>query len=140
MKNVKTPPVPLDAFNKISEGTSIDGEVNSAGDIRIDGKVKGTLRSKAKVVIGSSGEVDGDVDCHSADVHGQVTGKLKVKDILYLKSTSRIKGDINTQKLVIESGAVFDGNCVMSDKLKSGNGEKSAPTITTRPEPTSATV
>jgi cytoskeletal protein CcmA (bactofilin family) len=86
--------------------------------------VKGTLRSKAKVVVGTSGEVDGDINCHSADVHGQVTGTLKVRDILYLKSTSRISGDIITKKLVIESGAVFDGNCSMSDAQGEANGEK----------------
>lgn len=126
MKNGKAPAIPLDAFNKISEGTTIEGEVNTSGDIRIDGKVKGTLRSKAKVVVGTSGEVDGDINCHSADVHGQVTGTLKVRDILYLKSTSRINGDIFTKKLVIESGSVFDGNCSMSDEQAEANGERTS--------------
>lgn len=138
MKNGKMPTVPLDAFNKISEGTVIEGEINSSGDIRIDGKVKGTLRSKSKVVIGTSGEVDGDISCHSADVHGFVTGKLKVRDILYLKSTARISGDILSKKLVIESGAVFDGNCSMSDPSIT-NGEKTS-VLSEQEEPATATV
>jgi cytoskeletal protein CcmA (bactofilin family) len=132
MKNGKTTPVPLDAFNKISEGTSIQGDINTAGDIRIDGKVKGTLRSKAKVVVGTSGEVEGDVNCHSADVHGFVKGVLRVRDILYLKATSRINGDIFTKKLVIESGAVFDGKCSMGDQPSAHNGER--PELVPQPE------
>jgi cytoskeletal protein CcmA (bactofilin family) len=136
MKNGKTDQIPLDAFNKISEGTFIQGEVNSAGDIRIDGKVKGTLRSKAKVVIGTSGEVEGDLNCHSADIHGLINGTVRVRDILYLKSTSRISGDIFSKKLVIESGAVFDGKCSMSDVPEATNGETSA----TISQPTEAEV
>lgn len=123
MKNGKPSVAPIDAFNKISEGTRIDGEINSTGDIRIDGKVSGTVSSKAKVVVGTSGEVEGDVNCHSADVLGHIKGTINVRDILYLKSTSRISGDIQTKKLVIESGAVFDGTCSMSDIPKSANGE-----------------
>lgn len=101
------------AVNLISEGTIIDGEINSNGDIRIDGMVTGTVRSKSKVVIGSTGKVKGEIYCESADVLGSIEGSIEVKGILYLKTSASISGEINTGKLVVESGAVFNGICRM---------------------------
>lgn len=104
------------SINIISEGTEIQGEVNSNGDIRIDGKLTGIVNSKEKVVVGSPGKVDGDINCQSADILGYVSGTVKATEILYLKSSARIEGDITAAKLVIESGAVFNGNCQMIGK------------------------
>ncbi len=101
------------AVNLISEGTNIAGEINSNGDIRIDGTVTGTVRSKSKVVIGTTGKVEGEIFCESADVLGSIEGSIEIKGILYLKSSARINGEIQTGKLVVESGAVFNGICRM---------------------------
>lgn len=104
--------------NLISEGTEIQGEIQCKGDIRVDGKLSGVVRSQAKVVIGSTGSIEGDVYCQSADVHGRIEGTINVKDILYLKSSARIDGDITTNKLVVESGAIWNGTCSMGNKAK----------------------
>jgi cytoskeletal protein CcmA (bactofilin family) len=101
--------------NLISQGTSILGEITSQSDIRIDGQVEGTIRSESKVVVGASGKVNGDIICASADILGHVNGTITCKDILFLKSTAHIDGDITTNKLVVESGAVFNGNCKMGE-------------------------
>lgn len=101
------------AVNLISEGTEIQGEIHSNDDIRIDGTLKGVVHSKSKVVIGSTGKVDGEVYCQSADVLGKLEGTVNVEDILFLKASARIEGDIKTGKLVVESGATFDGKCHM---------------------------
>lgn len=106
------------AVNLISEGTEIQGEVQCKGDIRVDGKHSGVIRSQAKVVIGSTGMVDGDVHCQSADIHGRIEGTITAKDILYLKSSARIEGDITTNKLVVESGAMWNGTCSMGNEKK----------------------
>lgn len=103
----------LNAANRICEGTTIEGEISSDGDIRIDGNLKGIIRSKAKVVIGTNGKVEGDISCNNADILGKVEGTLHVKDILFLKNSARINGDIHTSKFVVEPGAVFNGNCTM---------------------------
>ncbi len=97
----------------ISQGTQIDGNVKIEGNIQIEGVVKGTLTSKGKVVIGSAGTVEGDVLCQHAEISGKVDGKLKVADILFLKSSAKVDGDIQTGKLVMESGVQFNGNCSM---------------------------
>lgn len=100
-------------INIIGAGTEINGDVTSNGDIRIDGRVKGTIISKAKVVIGNSSVIDGDVEAQNADISGKVNGKLSITQTLLLKPSAYINGDITVNKLVVESGAEFNGNCSM---------------------------
>ncbi len=102
-------------INLISNGTEITGDVVSNGDIRIDGALKGNLNTKGKVVIGTTGKVSGEVFCKNSEVSGIVEGKINVSQLLTLKASSRILGDIATSKLSIEPGASFTGSCKMSD-------------------------
>jgi len=117
------------AINIISPGTRIEGEIYSNGDIRIDGVVDGFVNTKAKVVIGPKGMVKGELTCDSADVTGKIDGKLTVKNELYLKSSAYITGELNTHKLVVESGAFINGNCVVGKQnttiSNQGGGTKS---------------
>jgi cytoskeletal protein CcmA (bactofilin family) len=103
------------AINLISIGTDITGDIKSNGDIRIDGSLTGTLSTKGKVVIGQTGRVSGEVFCKNSEVSGTVEGKITVNQLLILKASSKIQGDITTLKLSIEPGAVFSGNCKMND-------------------------
>ncbi len=100
-------------YNKIGKGTVAEGTINSEGEIRLEGVIKGLLVCQSKVVIGPTGEAHGDVDCQVADISGKIVGTLKVKDILFLRSTAVIEGDVFTHKMVMEEGAVLDGNCSM---------------------------
>ncbi|MBL7930084.1 MAG: polymer-forming cytoskeletal protein [Bacteroidia bacterium] len=109
---------PATSINLISSGTVIDGEVKSAGDIRIDGIVTGSVNSKAKIVIGSTGKIEGDIQCQNADISGTLNGKVQVTEMLHLKSTAMVNGDIHTGKLVVEVGAAFTGNCNMGPLVK----------------------
>ena len=106
------------SINIISSGTVIEGEIKSNGDIRIDGTIRGSVTSKSKVVVGSTGVVEGDVFCQSADISGVIVGKTTVVEMLFLKSHARINGDIHTGKLVVEVGASFTGNCNMGPAIK----------------------
>ncbi len=101
-------------INLIGAGTSIKGHVESSGDIRIDGTLNGNLRTKGKVVIGNTGLAKGEVQCKNSDVEGKVEGKIAVQELLSLKSTSVILGDISAKRLAIEPGARFTGNCQMN--------------------------
>lgn len=117
------------AVNLISQGTEITGDVKSAGDIRIDGVLNGNLNTKGKVVIGPTGRIKGEVDCKNSEVSGVVDGKISVSQLLNLKSSSKIYGTIVTNKLSIEPGALFTGNCTMKDEnggipVKPKEGEK----------------
>jgi cytoskeletal protein CcmA (bactofilin family) len=107
-------------INLISNGTDITGDIKSNGDIRIDGTLTGNLNTKGKVVIGTTGKVTGEVICKNSEVSGIIEGKITVGQLLNLKASSKILGDIATSKLSIEPGARFSGNCKMSDTDNNG--------------------
>jgi cytoskeletal protein CcmA (bactofilin family) len=110
-------------INLISSGTDITGDIKSNGDIRIDGSLTGSLNTKGKVVIGPTGKVNGEVICKNSEVSGVIEGKITVEQLLNLKASSKILGDISTVKLSIEPGANFTGSCKMSDNYKNGGSE-----------------
>ena len=107
-------------INLISNGTEITGDIRSNGDIRIDGSLTGNLSTKGKVVIGPTGRVNGEVVCKNSEVSGIIEGKIVVGQLLNLKVSSKILGDIVTAKLAIEPGAHFSGTCNMSDTEENG--------------------
>jgi cytoskeletal protein CcmA (bactofilin family) len=106
------------SVNIIGAGTSIEGDVISSGDIRIDGSLKGTLKTRGKLVVGPSGQVEGTVSCQNADISGNVRGKVNVTELLSLKATAKLSGEISTGKLSIEPGADFSGSCSMGGVVK----------------------
>jgi len=107
--------------NIISIGTKITGDIETDGDFRIDGNIEGNVNSKGKVVVGNNGFVKGEIICNNAEISGSISGKVNVSELLSLKSSSKVNGDIKTGKLSIEPGAVFTGTCAM------GNNNSFAP-------------
>ncbi|MEC7858073.1 MAG: polymer-forming cytoskeletal protein [Bacteroidota bacterium] len=99
--------------NIIGEGSVLKGNLNTSGNVRLEGKVVGDLSSKSKVACGETSVVDGNVIADNAEIAGKVTGKVTVTELLILKSTASIHGDISTNNLIIESGANFNGACSM---------------------------
>lgn len=115
-------------INLIGSGTEITGDVTCNGDVRIDGILNGNLQTKGKVVIGETGKANGEVSCKNADISGKIEGKIIVSELLSLKPSSFISGDIATNKLAIEPGARFTGNCNMSgQESKSFADNKNTP-------------
>lgn len=115
---------PNQAINIISEGTKIKGDVIANGDIRIDGELLGNISAKSKLVIGPNGKVEGQVICNNIEVSGYIKGKITAKDLINMKSTSQIVGDIVAGKLSIEPGALFSGSCVMNGSKPADEPEK----------------
>lgn len=102
----------------IGKGTSLVGNIEILGNLRIDGRVKGHITSKSKLVLGNSSFVDGTILAQNVEIEGEVTGCVEVTELLVLKSTARIHGDIITSKMVVEAGAVFNGTCQMGASAK----------------------
>lgn len=123
MAKMNETPVFPNALNTIGAGTIITGDVSSNGDIRIDGTLTGNLTTKGKVVIGETGTITGEIVCKSSDISGRLKGKIKVSELLSLKASSVIEGDIVTARLAIEPGARFTGTCSMSEANTSGFGK-----------------
>jgi len=115
--------------NRIVEGTIIKGDIISQADFRLDGELQGNFKSKGKLVIGLAGSVIGNITCDTADIEGKFDGKLDISDLLNVKATAVIKGEVNVSKLSMEAGAVFMATCVM----KTGN-TNSAPMMITEGE------
>ena len=117
-KNMKNQINTSSAINMIGNGTIINGDIQSKSDIRIDGILKGSVKTEGKLVVGTTGVVEGDVFCSDADISGEIKAKITVSKILSLKSTSKLNGDIITNKLSIEPGASFSGSCSMGAVIK----------------------
>ncbi|WP_010662212.1 bactofilin family protein [Marinilabilia salmonicolor] len=113
--------------NIIGQGTKITGDIETNGDIRIDGNIEGNINSKGKVVIGSNGLIKGEVFCSNAEVAGSLNGKITVSELLSLKASSKVNGDIKTGKLNIEPGAIFSGTCNMGNQATSGGAVQGPP-------------
>lgn len=111
--------ISLQVINLIATGTRISGDLLSDGDIRIDGELIGNLESKGRLVIGASGRVEGDISCKSCEIAGTHKGKLLIAELLSLKASCAVTGDMVTGKLSIEPGAYFMGTCTMSDETSS---------------------
>ncbi len=114
-------------INMIGKGTEVEGTLRAKDDIRVNGRVKGSLHVEGKAIIAPEGVIEGDVRAADADIAGRIEGEVSVKGRLLLKSSARVQGTIRTSRLVMEEGATFDGKCEMGQLDKSraqalGNG------------------
>lgn len=117
--------------NLIGNGTSMKGDVESNGDIRIDGNLTGSIKCNGKVIIGPTGVLNGDLFCKQADISGTVRGTIKTEELTSLKSTARVEVELVTKQLLIEVGAVFTGKCTMSQQSM----QQPQPQVQKQPQP-----
>jgi len=101
----------------IGAGNIITGNIEAEADIRIDGTVKGNVYSKAKILVGADGLVEGNIHCREADINGQVNGNINTTELLHLKGNAAVSGDIHTAKLFIEPTVSFNGQCHMGANI-----------------------
>jgi cytoskeletal protein CcmA (bactofilin family) len=118
MNMAKTNGLDTPSRNSLGKGTTVKGEIVSNGDFRIDGTLVGTIKTKGKVVIGATGNVDGEIYCQNADIEGEAIAQITVQELLTIKSSAKLSGDVQTGKLAIESGAQFSGTCKMGATIK----------------------
>ena len=115
-KKIAAPIASANGINTLIHGTSLEGTLKADNDIRIDGKLNGILNCRGKVIIGPTGEIEGEVNCANAVIEGRFKGTLVVTEILSVRDSAKIEGDIQTDKLVVQSGAVFNVTCAMGKK------------------------
>ena len=115
---------PNQSINIISEGTKIKGDVIANGDIRIDGELLGNISAKGRLVIGPKGKIEGQIICNNIEISGYVKGKVTASELINMKSTSQIIGDIVAGKLSVEPGSLFSGTCVMNGTKPLNEPEK----------------
>lgn len=110
---------PEGAMNTIvGKGTRIEGKMEVAQSIRIDGTFKGTLTATDTLIVGATGDLsDVTVSVKNAIIGGNIKGNVVASNKVILESTSRLEGDLTAKLLVIEEGALFSGNCKSGDQL-----------------------
>ena len=112
----------VNAFNTLVTGTVVEGIVKSEKDIRIEGSVKGKLHCDAKLVIGPTGFIEGEVRCASAVIEGRFEGTIFITDLLNVRESASISGEVTTGRLVVQSGAHFNVLCNMTGPLPASEG------------------
>ena len=115
-------PANPNALNALVKGTAVEGSIRSESDIRIDGTVKGKLTCNAKVIIGPTGFVDGEIKCQNAVIEGKFTGNIFVSELLNVRESAEVHGEVHTSKLNVVAGAVFNVGVHMTDSGSNGNG------------------
>ena len=103
----------INASTTIGKGTVIDGNLTTVGNIRIEGNITGNISSQAKISIGDSAIIKGDIEVQNAEIAGNITGNLTVKELLILKATAVVTGNVICDKLAVENGAKLNGTYTM---------------------------
>lgn len=112
--------------NSLVKGSRLEGNVSSSSDFRIDGTFIGNLSCEARVIIGPTGAFKGEIDCENAIIEGKFDGNLRIREILEVRESAIIEGDVVTHRLIVQSGSVFDVNCSMGEKENATKGTLSA--------------
>jgi cytoskeletal protein CcmA (bactofilin family) len=98
----------------VGNGTTLTGEANFKGMLRVDGHLSGQVKSEGgTLIVGNNGQVDADIEVAVATIHGAVNGDIIATQRLELGRAAKVNGNIQTPSLVIEQGAVFEGSCRM---------------------------
>jgi cytoskeletal protein CcmA (bactofilin family) len=118
--------MPTGSTTIIGSGTTITGDIDSTGDIRIDGTLIGNISGKAKILLGADGVIEGSIKGRQADVMGKITGQVDIKEILQLRGKCIVDGDIYAGKLEVEPTATFNGRCHMGANVVELNVELGA--------------
>ncbi len=118
--------------NIIGKGTILEGSLETYGNVRVEGKVIGNIKTKSKAAFGHSSQVEGNVLAQNAEIAGHISGTVEITEQLVLKPSAVIDGDIITNRLIVESGASFNGKCKMgvkSKEIRIGNKEEQPPLL-----------
>lgn len=100
----------------LDRGSSFKGELEFEDTMRIDGKFNGSITSKNELIVGESAHIDGNIHVGRIAISGTVVGKIKADQRVEIHRNGKVYSDIDTPALVIEEGAIFQGNCVMGDR------------------------
>jgi cytoskeletal protein CcmA (bactofilin family) len=115
------------SLNSLVQGTLVEGKVRAANDIRVDGAIKGDLFCDAKVIIGPTGTIEGTIRCQNAVIEGQFNGILTVSELLNIRETAKVTGEVSYGKLIVQSGAVISGSYKVAGEHSNGSMKVSSP-------------
>lgn len=106
-------PVNANEVSRIAQGVSIKGDITSHSDIRVDGQIEGTIFSEGRIVVGETAVMKGRLLCNDTDFWGRMDGDIFVRNVLSIKGSAVINGNIHVRKIQVEMGAQINGSCHM---------------------------
>ncbi len=116
LKRRRTDQVP---FSIIASDMTVIGDLQTEGLVRIEGRVQGTVRVGAQVLVASGAVIEGDLHTQEAVIAGRVTGSIHASERVEMQATARVEGDIHTPRIAIVEGARVSGEVAM-DLIDSG--------------------
>jgi cytoskeletal protein CcmA (bactofilin family) len=105
----------------VGAGARLEGNVVSAGSLRIDGQVKGQINADGEVTLSPQSQVEADIRAQSVSIAGRFQGNIVVKDRAHLARGGRIDGNVTSKTLVVEEGGIFHGQSIMDAGASSGS-------------------
>ena len=115
----------------IARTTHVEGEIKGAGEVRIEGTIKGKIDCSATVFVDQNGQVDGEIRAETVVVSGRVKGDILGTQKLELTPSAQVEGDITSPRIVIREGATFEGQVFMTGR----KGAKKPEPAETKEEP-----
>ena len=104
-----------DIVSILGKGTEIDGEITFTNGLRVDGVIKGKVRSEESIIIGASGKIDAEVNIRNISINGEFRGIIRATERVEIHKEGKVYGDIFSPCLIIEAGATFEGRCNMGE-------------------------
>jgi cytoskeletal protein CcmA (bactofilin family) len=105
----------------VGAGARLEGNVVSAGSLRIDGQVKGQINADGDVSLSPQSQVEADIRAENVSVAGRFKGNIIVKGKAQLARGGRIDGNITSKTLVVEEGGIFHGQSIMDGSASSSS-------------------
>ena len=133
--SIKVSEESMSTNNIIGKETHFKGDIETFGNIRIEGKVTGKINTKSKIALGEFSIVDGTIFAKNAEIAGELKGEIEISETLVLKPTARVRGKIKTKILIVDEGAVFDGGCRMLKEVKGTKIIEAMANLTSKMEP-----
>jgi len=100
----------------VAKTSHVDGEIKGAGEVRIEGTVKGKIDCSAAVIVAQGGTVEAELRAETTTIAGTLKGDAFISQRIELTSTARVKGDIRSPRILIREGAIFEGQVFMTGK------------------------
>jgi len=109
----------------IGHDTCLEGTLSSKVNLRIHGRVKGTVLCESLLIIGAEGYVEGEITSYDVFIAGEFTGNVTAKNKVEIAENGKVHGDITTAKIVIDPGVLFEGRCKMISEKDTPDTEDS---------------
>ncbi|MEA2039166.1 MAG: polymer-forming cytoskeletal protein [Thermodesulfobacteriota bacterium] len=101
--------------------TEFEGKLSFTGTVRIDGRFKGDILAEGSLIVGETSIVEADIRVLQIIINGEVRGDIVAESVIEIRAPAKVIGNINAPSIIIQQGAVFEGNCIMQKKCEGAN-------------------